>query len=84
MDTQKRNGEQRCNQTRPVRGHIFLEQNGVCHWFTNGLLTESERVGILDCKTNLILTRASSSEHHYRSTIHFVIDCIGFCASAQL
>lgn len=45
MDTQKRNGEQQCNQTRPVRGHIFLEQNGVCHWFTNGLLTESGEGG---------------------------------------
>lgn len=77
MDTQKRNGEHRCNQTRSVKGHIFLEQNGVCHWFTNGLLTESGGEGILDCKTNFFLTSCQQlCVHQYKSADNCVINIV--------
>jgi len=45
---------------------------------------KAEGVGILDWKTNSVLSRASGCEYHYKSTINFAINCIRFWMSAEM
>lgn len=84
---ERRDGELPRNQRRSAGGHLFLLGKGVCHCFTNGLLTRSG--GGLRCacvcvwgwvlpayqsrKTNSFLTSSSSPPPpQYKNTINLV------------